>query len=226
VLLGGLLAGCAPPARSNSAPLESRLFERAEVIGTRGTGLGQLNKPRSLAVDRDDNLYVVDMTGRVQKFSPDGQYLAFWQMPETTLGKAKGMSRDRDGNIIVIEPHYSRVNHYGTNCALIAQWGVHGTNAGQFGMPRAVAVNSRGEIYVCEQRQRTRATVRTWGRCRAPSPLKRALTIWGKPGTAPASSTAPRESVDGRTASIATRAITASRCSTPTASSRALRPAR
>jgi DNA-binding beta-propeller fold protein YncE/ABC-type molybdate transport system permease subunit len=182
-----VVAGCTPQGASNSAPLESKLFERVEIIGTRGTGLGQLNKPRSLAVDRDDNLYVGDMTGRVQKFSPDGRFLAFWQMPETTKGKAKGMGRDRDGNIIVIEPHYSRVNHFTTNTTLVAQWGVHGTNAGEFGMPRAVAVNSRGEIYVSEYADSER--VQRFALLKPPGtnlvPEAKLLTVWGKPGTAP-----------------------------------------
>ena len=65
----GLLCGCGGKVDSG---FESTLFERVEVIGKRGTGVGEFNKPRSVAVDRDDNLYVVDLTGRVQKFSPDG----------------------------------------------------------------------------------------------------------------------------------------------------------
>ena len=40
--------------------------------GHAGAGAGEFNKPRSIAIDRNDNLYVADMTGRVQKFSPDG----------------------------------------------------------------------------------------------------------------------------------------------------------
>ena len=94
-LLPLLLAGCTD--RSDRPELESRFFSRVEVIGTRGRGPGQFNKPRSLAVDREDNLYVVDMTGRVQKFAPDGAYLLSWQMPETDLGRAKGMALDREG---------------------------------------------------------------------------------------------------------------------------------
>jgi ABC-type Fe3+ transport system permease subunit/sugar lactone lactonase YvrE len=144
-----LLAGCSDDQR-RSAPVQSRFFSRVEIIGARGTGVGELNKPRSVAVDGQDNLYVVDMTGRVQKFSSDGVCLSFWQMPQTEKGKPKGMCRDRDGNIVVVEPHYSRVNHFTPDGKLAAQWGRHGTNAGELGMPRAAVVNARGEIYVCE----------------------------------------------------------------------------
>jgi ABC-type Fe3+ transport system permease subunit/DNA-binding beta-propeller fold protein YncE len=149
------LVGCVPPT-SNETAVQSQLFDRVQIIGSRGTGAGQFNKPRSLVVDRQDNLYVVDMTGRVQKFSSNGVFLFSWQMPQTDLGKPKGMCLDGDGNIVVIEPHYARVNHYDTTGKLVAQWGVKGTNAGQIGFPRAVAVNSRGELFVSEYSQTER----------------------------------------------------------------------
>ena len=129
----------------------SQLFSRVQVIGSRGVGVGQLNKPRSVAVDAQDNLYVVDMTGRVQKFSSNGVFLLSWQMPQTDLGKPKGMGRDRR------RQHHrgwsrtiSASTIFSPEGKLVAQWGERGTNAGQFMLPRAVAVNSHGEIFVSE----------------------------------------------------------------------------
>jgi ABC-type Fe3+ transport system permease subunit/sugar lactone lactonase YvrE len=133
-----------------TAPVESKFFSGVQVIGIRGTGVGEINKPRSVAVDANDNMFVVDMTGRVQKFVPDGTYLSFWQMPEVAKGKPKGMCRDLDGNIVVVEPHYSRVNYYTPDGKFVSQFGVHGTNLGQLGMPRAAVVNSNRDIYICE----------------------------------------------------------------------------
>ena len=145
-----IVSGCSPSNSSNNGPIESTIFSQVQIIGHRGTGVGELNKPRSVAVDANDNLYVTDMTGRVQKFSSNGVYLLSWQMPQTDKGRPKGMCNDRQGGIVVNEPHYSRVNHFSVEGKLIAQWGVHGTNAGQLTFPRAVAVNSHGEIYVSE----------------------------------------------------------------------------
>jgi DNA-binding beta-propeller fold protein YncE len=144
-----LFTSCTP---SSDFAFNSRnsLFSNVEVIGSRGTGAGEFNKPRSLAVDRDDNLYVVDLTGRVQKFSPDGRYLLAWQMPQTDKGKPKGMIKDCDGNVIVVEPHYSRVNHFDAQGKLLAQWGENGTNVAKLQFPRAVAINSQGDVYVSE----------------------------------------------------------------------------
>jgi ABC-type Fe3+ transport system permease subunit/DNA-binding beta-propeller fold protein YncE len=145
-----ILTGCTPSAPSNQAPLQSRLFRSVQIIGSRGVGVGQLNKPRSVAVDLQDNLYVVDMTGRVQKFSSNGVFLLSWQMPQTDLGKPKGMTHDHEGNILVLEPHYQRVNVFSPDGKLAAQWGKRGTNAGEFTLPRAVAVTSRDEVFVSE----------------------------------------------------------------------------
>jgi len=148
-LAGLALAGCGQSQASNSR-LDSKLFGAVQVIGSRGTGLGQFNKPRSVAVDRQDNLYVVDFTGRVQKFAPDGTFLLSWQMPQTEKGKPKGMGLDSDGNIIVIEPHYFRVNHFTPEGKLMAQWGVGGTRVGQLSFPRAVAADAKGELLIAE----------------------------------------------------------------------------
>ena len=145
-----LFSGCSQASDLHENMIESRFFERAIVIGSRGAGVGEFNKPRSVAVDSADNVYAVDMTGRVQKFSPEGKFLLSWQMPQTDLGKPKGMGRDHKGNIVVIEPHYQRVNHFTPEGKLVAQWGCRGTNEGCFMLPRGIAENSSGEFFVCE----------------------------------------------------------------------------
>src|SRR5204863_95637 len=85
VIVVVLVVGC----DKQQPAFETKFFSAVEVIGRRGAGIGELNKPRSVALDRQDNLYVVDMTGRVQKFSPAGQFLLSWQMPQTDKGKPK-----------------------------------------------------------------------------------------------------------------------------------------
>jgi ABC-type Fe3+ transport system permease subunit/DNA-binding beta-propeller fold protein YncE len=178
LLLAVTFPGCQPPDASRQAPLRSRLFRRVEVIGTRGVGPGEFNKPRSLTVDAQDNLYVADMTGRVQKFSPEGKYLLSWQLPVTELGKPKGMCRDKEGGIVVLEPHYQRVNHFSTHGQLLARWGGHLTNGGSFALPRAVAVNSRNEVIVSEYTLAERVQVF------APRGSRR-LFEFGRAGTGP-----------------------------------------
>jgi ABC-type Fe3+ transport system permease subunit/DNA-binding beta-propeller fold protein YncE len=150
VIFGALFLTSCSQESSTGRTLDSKLFSAVEVIGTRGAGVGQFNKPRSLAIDHEDNLYVVDMTGRVQKFSPDGHYLLSWQMQQTDLGKPKGMTCDHDGNIVVVEPHYQRINFFTPEGKLVERWGDHGTNVGQLIMPRSAAVNSHGNLVIPE----------------------------------------------------------------------------
>jgi DNA-binding beta-propeller fold protein YncE len=177
-----MLTGCDGDDRGNSrpvaTPIQSTLFTHVEIIGGRGTGAGQFNKPRSLTLDTNDNLFVVDMTGRVQKFSPEGNFILSWQMPQTDLGKAKGMDRDREGNIVVVEPHYQRVNHFAPDGKLVAQWGVKGTNAGELCLPRAVAVDTKGNVILTEYTLVDRAQKFS------PRGAQR-LATWGTPGLAP-----------------------------------------
>jgi ABC-type Fe3+ transport system permease subunit/DNA-binding beta-propeller fold protein YncE len=169
-----VLSGCSnAPSRATTA-VESKLFSSVEIIGERGTSAGQFNKPRCVTVDRSDNLFVADMTGRIQKFSPSGEFLLSWEMPQTDLGKPKGLSCDVDGNIVVLEPHYQRVNIFTPDGKLVRQWGHRGTNAGGFVLPRDIAINSKGEALVPEYMDSERV--------QKFSPRGELLGVIGKPG--------------------------------------------
>ena len=145
-----VLSGCAPSSTTAEGQLSSALFEKAQIIGGRGIGLGQFNKPRSLTVDRQDNLYVVDMTGRIQKFDGQGNFLGFWQIESLEKGKPKGMAVNKQGHILVVEPHYTRVNYFTPDGKLVGQWGTHGLKPGQLSFPRAIAVDSQGSLWISE----------------------------------------------------------------------------
>jgi ABC-type Fe3+ transport system permease subunit/DNA-binding beta-propeller fold protein YncE len=184
-----LIAGCSRgDDRESRIPIESRWFSHTQIIGRRGVAPGQFNKPRSLVCDRDDNLYVADVTGRIQKFDPNGRFLLQWQMPQTDLGKAKGMGLDPDGHVLVIEPHYMRVNHFDGSGRLLAQWGKRGTNAGAFILPRDIVVNSRGEYFLSEytvvDRVQRFGPIR-FGSNSVPVEMPRFEVTWGQPGDGP-----------------------------------------
>jgi len=149
ILLLSVFSGCKPQDESLTG-IEGTHFRAVKILGDRGNGVGQFNKPRSIALDNEDNLFVADITGRVQKFDRDGKFLLGWQMPQTDQGRPKGMCRDLDGNILLVEPHYSRVNQFDPGGKLLSQWGRHGTNWGWLSFPRAVAVNSVGKVFISE----------------------------------------------------------------------------
>ncbi|MEC9332344.1 MAG: 6-bladed beta-propeller [Verrucomicrobiota bacterium] len=143
-----LSIGCS--AKPKNTNFDSRIFSKIKILGSLGTAPGQFIKPRSIAVDLEDNVYVCDMTGRIQKFDQEGNYVLQWQMPQIERGRPKGMTLDHEGNIVVLEPHYSRINHFNKEGKLISQWGVHGKNKGQLSFPRAVAIGNDGSAYVSE----------------------------------------------------------------------------
>lgn len=177
-----VLAGCGGDVEGTLSEekkaLRSQFFSHVEVIGSRGTGAGRFNKPRSLALDREDNLYVVDLTGRVQKFSPEGKYMGGWQMPELERGRPKGMCRDAQGRIVVVEPHYLRVNHFLPDGNLNLQWGEPGEAPGKLAFPRSAACAPNGEIFVSEYSKVERIQ-------RFEEPGGRLLNVIGHAGTGP-----------------------------------------
>jgi hypothetical protein len=54
------------------------------VWGRLGTSEGRFQKPRAIAIDRHDHLYIVDMTARIQVLTTDGQFLRQWPTPIIT----------------------------------------------------------------------------------------------------------------------------------------------
>src|SRR5271166_2976630 len=90
--------GCIGGASAASAPDAS--------WGRHGISDGRFTKPRAIAVDASDHLYVVDMTSRIQVFDSDGNYLRQWQTPDHKNGCPTGMNFDREGNLLVANTHY------------------------------------------------------------------------------------------------------------------------
>ena len=157
ILLGLLLSGCNGSESGSQDHIEtknqlqkSKLFSSIEIIGARGNAPGFFQKPRSVTVSWDDELFVSDMTGRIQRFSSNGDFILLWQIEDVTLGRPKGMNIDFDGNIIVIEPHYSRINHYKKNGELIYKWGTQGKQPGKLDLVRNIVKTKNKQFILCE----------------------------------------------------------------------------
>ena len=63
-----------------------------KVWGKLGAGNGQFSKPRAIAIDANDQLYIVDMTARIQVFDADGKFIRAWQTPEHANGRPTGLT--------------------------------------------------------------------------------------------------------------------------------------
>jgi DNA-binding beta-propeller fold protein YncE len=106
-----------------------------------------------MTVDANDEIYVVDMTGRIQVFDADGKYLRGWRTPKIDTGKPCGLSIDRDGNLLVADTHNFRTLVYTRDGKLLEDriiGGVSGHEPGHFFFVTDAVQDSKGNYYVCE----------------------------------------------------------------------------
>lgn len=149
------------------------------VWGKRGTQPGDFVRPRAAAIDRQDRLFIVDFTARIQVFDRDGTYLGpTWQTPDHRNGRPSGLSIDRDGNLIVSDSHYFCFRIYdaqGNELRKIG--GDFGTGPGQLSYVSDVVQDADGNYYVAEFGDNRRITkLNLHGRF---------LKSWGTGGTGP-----------------------------------------
>ena len=166
-----VMAGCDLGASSSTGQLEN-------IWGRRGLTDGRLQKPRAIAIDGKDRLYLVDMTARIQAFDTQGKFLRSWQTPEHQFGRPTGLSVDRHGNIVVLDTHYYRVLFYSPEGKLLETLGgTNGHNPGEFGWVTDAVEDSKGNLYVSEYGE--------YDRIQKFSPDRKYLLEWGSHGSEP-----------------------------------------
>jgi len=139
-----LLAGCGTDP-TNCGTLET-------TWGSRGIGEGRLQRPRAMAIDRYDRIYVVDKTARIQVFDTDGHYLGGWRTPLRENGKPTGLSIGQDGNLLVADTHYYQVLIYSPEGELLRKiGGTLGNRPGEFGQVTDAVQDSKGNYYIAEK---------------------------------------------------------------------------
>lgn len=118
-----------------------------EASATPGNFIG----PRAVAVDdKNDWVYVVDSSGRIQKFTRGGKFLKQWRTPSVKKGKPEGLALTPEGNLVVTDTHYSRVLIYSPDGKLLKKFGSYGSGPEQFVLATGVAVDRQGNIYVAD----------------------------------------------------------------------------
>ena len=164
------------------------------VWARRGLSDGRFQKPRAIAIDRQDRIYVVDMTARIQVFDGDGKLLRPpMQTPQWENGKPTGLSTDRHGNLLVADTHYYRVLFYAPDGTLLKDrtlGGTMGNGPGEFGLVTDVAEDSQGNIYVGEYGE--------YDRIQKFSEEGKFLLQWGGHGEAPGQFVRPQSIVIDR----------------------------
>jgi sugar lactone lactonase YvrE len=148
------------------------------VWGRKGVQDGDLARPRAIAIDAQDRLYIVDFTARIQVYDRDGRFLRGWTTPDYRNGRPSGLSIDRDGNLLVSDSHYNRLRVYSPEGReLRVLGGQAGTGAGQLGYVSDAVQDADGFFYVAEFGENQRIS-----KFDADG---RFVCCWGKEGTGP-----------------------------------------
>ncbi len=126
----------------------------SDSFGSLGAGDGQLKAPADVAVGLGGSLWVVDKSNnRVQKFSPDGKFLAKFGSSgagEGQFSSPASIAVDRDGNLLVLDKGNNRVQKFDPDGKFLFKFGSFGYGPGQFFQPEGIAADFQGDIWVCD----------------------------------------------------------------------------
>ncbi len=161
--------------------------------GKRGLGDGQFQKPRAIT-RLDDEVYIIDMTARIQVFDLEGNFKRSWKTPFFKNGKPCGISVSQDGQIMIADTHCYQVLFYSPEGVLDESRTIGGENGiepGQFQFLTDVVQDSKGNFYVSEYG--------SYDRIQKFDPKGKYLLEWGGHGQDPGEFLRPQSmAVDGR----------------------------
>lgn len=142
--------------------------------GKQGQGEGEFQVPWTIAIDGQDNIYVGDFTGYIQKFDSNGKFLG-------KLGAGQGtgtaqfsvavhdVEADAQGNIYAADFKLPRVMKFDPTGKFLAEWKDCG--AKEF-TPSGLGVDTLGNLYVADASafrvckfDPQGSLLSTWGKC-------------------------------------------------------------
>jgi sugar lactone lactonase YvrE len=116
--------------------------------------------PSAIAVDLIGNVYVTDLTGRIQKFTKTLGCDPQWGPGVGELSGPQGIAVDADGNVYVANTGNGRIQVYESSGALLGGWPIPGLFGESNGTPQGIAVDPEGNVYVAEL---TKSMIKVYG---------------------------------------------------------------
>ncbi len=125
------------------------------IIGRFGRTDGRFQIPRAVAIEpstsaNPGSIFVIDKSGRVQRFAKDGTFELLWYLPKFNNGKPTGISIAPNGLIYVADTHEHQVLIFNRDGGIVGSFGSYGYGPGQFIFPSDVAFSLDGKIFVSE----------------------------------------------------------------------------
>jgi sugar lactone lactonase YvrE len=125
-------------------------------FGDFGSGPGQLDTPKQVALDAAGFAYVADSgNSRIERFAPDGGFAgsigkggSLVAGPDQ-LAQPRGVAVAPDGTIYASDQLYRRVQHYSADGRFLGTFGSQGDGDGQFQSPVGMAAGGAG-LYVAD----------------------------------------------------------------------------
>lgn len=135
-----------------------------QVWGSFGTGTaiepaqpGTFNEPWGVALGPDGSVYVADTwNNRIQKFSPEGQFITAWGFGISQTEDPFGFYGPRDvavnsaGQVFVTDTGNKRVIVFDSDGNFVTQFGGTGLAPGQFDEPVGITVDAQDRIFVAD----------------------------------------------------------------------------
>ncbi|MCC7390416.1 MAG: hypothetical protein IT431_16810 [Phycisphaerales bacterium] len=129
--------------------------EQIGSIGSVGDQDGQFRLPIGIDADGEGNLYVVDMMRcRVQKFGPDGAFLASVGDVSDNAGsfvRPKQIAVDSDGVVYVVDAAFQNVQMFDSEFRLLMHFGAAGDFAGAMNLPAGICVDDTSLRYFTDE---------------------------------------------------------------------------
>ena len=139
----------------HSVSIFSSTGEKLQSFGLQGSGRGQFDKIRGVAVDDDRNIFVTDgCSDCIQKFTPDGRFI-------TAVGKQgnkplefsvpRGIAiHPLNKKVYIVDYNNHRLQILNPDLTFFGSFGDRGSDSGQFQFPSDVAFDSTGNVYVAD----------------------------------------------------------------------------
>ena len=123
-------------------------------FGSYGEGDGQFIWPAAIALDKNQNVYVVDeWLARISVFTKDGQFTRRWGKAGSGLGelaRPSGIAIGHDDVVYIVDSRNHRVQKFMLDGVYLGQFGSFGSGPGQLRFPWGIGLDKNGLAYVAD----------------------------------------------------------------------------